>query len=168
MGSFLHHLEVSIQQLFATVFSFSFIFRSREPEMLKADVTFNGTQRVVTFEKGSKVQELLYRTRNTFSDKNLDRVPPECLSLRKKGESNTLPNELKLYEDITVVATLASPEENQVNEHSIQFLATFVRSVKYKQKIETNLWWRLKPGTKFFVVMLYFLWKRFNWSITDY
>ncbi|KAL9955864.1 hypothetical protein ACROYT_G037257 [Oculina patagonica] len=106
--------------MFLSVITIFFLLnRSKYPEMLKAHVNFKGIERAVSFEKGDKVIMLRYLVMVAFSDVRLDKVPPDCVKLRKYDDSVhdyvPLPLDLKLVKDLKVQVKLPSTPEEMVS-----------------------------------------------------
>ncbi|XP_078348397.1 uncharacterized protein LOC144633394 [Oculina patagonica] len=122
--------------MFLSVITIFFLLnRSKYPEMLKAHVNFKGIERAVSFEKGDKVIMLRYLVIVAFSDVRLDKVPPDCVKLRKYDDSVhdyvPLPLELKLVKDLKVQVKLPSTPEEMSHFNDDLYAIVFASSVAY-------------------------------------
>ena len=94
------------------------IFRSKEPEMLKAHVNLKEIKRVISFPRGDTVQGLRYLIIRDYSDLLLDTVPPACVQIQQWDETVSddidLPIQLKLEEDVKVKVKLPATQEEMV------------------------------------------------------
>lgn len=89
----------------------------KEPEMLKAQVTFKGCQRDIMFPKAWTVQRLRYLILREFYLQMQDRIPPACLTIMLKRNDTDkngvhLPIDEELLKNVKIIAKLAStPQE---------------------------------------------------------
>lgn len=89
----------------------------KEPEMLKAQVTFKGCQRDIMFPKAWTVQRLRYLILREFYFQMQDRIPPACLTIMLKRNDTDkngvhLPIDEELLKNVKIIAKLAStPQE---------------------------------------------------------